>query len=186
VRRRPPLPASHAPKCCHRSSGEDGKAEPTSSSRRSDDMAGYPRYQGDGLAGALAIHLCIYCFVGGCFAFGLYELLQPTRSINPGLAAYKPPPATVISYGTSSSQAAPSYPVPMEPVAAAALLTPEPETTGRSMPLPEQARDTPSRPRREVKTKTGRREVKSEPSRGTARVACIARYDSSGAQTGSC
>ena len=65
-------------------------------------MAVYPQYQRDGLAGALAIHLCIYCAVGGCFAFGLYELLQPTRFVNPGIAAYKPSPATVIAYGPSS------------------------------------------------------------------------------------
>src|SRR4051812_19646140 len=49
---------------------------------RSDEMAVYPQYQRDGLAGALAIHLCLYCAVGGCFAFGLYELLQPTRFVN--------------------------------------------------------------------------------------------------------
>src|SRR3954452_16397314 len=54
-----------------------------------------------GLAGALAIHLCL-CAIGGCFAFGLYELLQPTRVNNPGIANYKPPPATVIAYGPSS------------------------------------------------------------------------------------
>jgi hypothetical protein len=153
-------------------------------------MTGYPQYQRDGLAGALALHLCVYCFVGGCGAFGLYELLQPTRSINPGLAAYKPPPATVIRFGASPSDNAPSYPIPAEPVVAGApLLTSEPETTGRSIPTFEQkAPDTPTRPRREARkpnqTKTVRREVKSEPS--TARVACIASYDSSGAQTGGC
>src|SRR4051812_13888157 len=65
-------------------------------------MAGYPQCQRDGLAAALAIHLCIYCAVGGCFAFGLYELLQPTRFSNPGIAAYNPPPRTVIAYGPSS------------------------------------------------------------------------------------
>ena len=65
-------------------------------------MAGYTRHQGDGLAGALAIHLFLYCAVAGCFFFGLYELLQPTRFNNPGIAAYNPPPRTVIAYGPSS------------------------------------------------------------------------------------
>jgi hypothetical protein len=153
-------------------------------------MTGYPQYQREGLAGALALHLCVYCFVGGCGALGLYELLQPTRSINPGLAAYKPPPARVIRFGASPSDTAPSYPIPAEPVVAGVpLLTSEPETTARSIPTFEQkAPDTATRPRREARkpnqTKTVRREVKSEPS--TARVACIARYDSSGAQTGGC
>src|SRR4051812_33457848 len=55
-------------------------------------MALYPQYERDGLAGALAIHLCLYVAVGGCFALGLYELLQPARVGNPGLAAYQPPP----------------------------------------------------------------------------------------------
>ena len=39
---------------------------------------------------------------GAGFFFGLYELLQPTRFNNPGSAAYKPPPRTVIAYGPSS------------------------------------------------------------------------------------
>jgi hypothetical protein len=42
-------------------------------------------------AGALAFHFCLYCAVAGCFAFGLYYLMQPTRLAYPGLAAYKPP-----------------------------------------------------------------------------------------------
>ena len=148
-------------------------------------MTGYRQHERDGLAGALALQLLAYCVVGGCGALGLYELLQPTRSTNPGLAAYKPPPATVIRFGAS-----PSYPIPAEPVVAGApLLTSEPETTGRSIPTFEQkAPDTATRPRREARkpnqTKPVHREVKSEPS--TARVACIARYDSSGAQTGGC
>ena len=126
-------------------------------------------------------------------AFGLYTLLQPTRSINPGLAAYKPPPATVTSFGASSLQPTHSDPVPPEPVVAAAqLLLPDVETTGRSMSPPEhKAPDAPPRQRRqsnkpnETKT-TVRRDVQPEPSRQTARVACITRYDSSGAQTGPC
>ena len=56
----------------------------------------YAPHQREGLAGALAIHLLLYCGIGACFGFGLYELLQPARVGNPGLAMYKPPPRTVL------------------------------------------------------------------------------------------
>jgi hypothetical protein len=52
----------------------------------------------DGLDAALAICLGVYSFVAGCFALALYALLQPSTSPNPGLAAYDPPPRTVITY----------------------------------------------------------------------------------------
>jgi hypothetical protein len=81
-------------------------------------MAPYAQYQRDGLAGALAIHLCLYCAVGGCFAFGLYGLLQPTRFVNPGIAAYHPPPATVIAYGPSSGLPPPPDVTVPQPVVA--------------------------------------------------------------------
>jgi hypothetical protein len=154
-------------------------------------MSGYARYQRDGLAGALALHLCLYCCVAGCFAFGLYELMQPTRSNNPGLAAYKPPPATVITYGLPS-RLVPSHPVTIaQPVATADLITSELETTGRSTHSPEpNAMETPPSPRREAdkskEAKKLRREVKSEPPTRRERVACIPRYDSSGAQSSPC
>ena len=51
------------------------------------------------MTAALGIHLIVYCAVGACFAFGLYALLQPSRAPNSGLAAYKPPPGTVVTYG---------------------------------------------------------------------------------------
>ena len=56
------------------------------------------RQESDGLGVALGIHLSIYSFVFVLFSAGLYSLLQPKQVANPGLAAYKPPPATVISY----------------------------------------------------------------------------------------
>jgi hypothetical protein len=62
-------------------------------------MALPPRRYNDGLAAALCVHLCIYCAVAACFGLGFYVLMQPSRSPNPGLAAYKPPPATVITSG---------------------------------------------------------------------------------------
>ena len=49
------------------------------------------------MAAALAIHLCVYCAVGGLFALVLYYLMQPTRLPNPGIAALNGS-RTTISY----------------------------------------------------------------------------------------
>jgi hypothetical protein len=54
-------------------------------------MALPPRRDDDGLAAALCIHLCIYCAVAACFGLGFYVFMQPSRSTNLGLTAYKPP-----------------------------------------------------------------------------------------------
>ena len=51
----------------------------------------------DGAPVALAIYAVVCCAVTVCLALGLYELMQPRRFANPGLAAYKPPPGTVIN-----------------------------------------------------------------------------------------
>jgi hypothetical protein len=51
----------------------------------------------DGATVALAIYAVICCAVTVCLALGLYELMQPRRIANPGLAAYKPPPGTIIN-----------------------------------------------------------------------------------------
>jgi hypothetical protein len=61
-------------------------------------MTKYSRAQPDGLEVALAIHLGIYCAAAACFALGFYVLMQPARHPNPGLAAYKPPSAMVMTY----------------------------------------------------------------------------------------
>jgi hypothetical protein len=80
----------------------------------------------DGVTVALAEHLCMYCAAAGLIAFALYYAMQPTRVANPGLAAYKPPPRTVMTY---------TVPLTFEreattPAAAAS----EPETVGASLP----------------------------------------------------
>jgi hypothetical protein len=72
----------------------------------------------DGVAGAIAMHLCLYCAVAGCFALVLYYLMQPTRLPNPGMAAYKPPPGALAAQTVSLRFGT-------EPIKAA-----EPETTG--------------------------------------------------------
>jgi hypothetical protein len=76
----------------------------------------------DGVAGALAMHLCLYCAVAACFALILYYFMQPTRLPNPGMAAHKRSPSTV-SYVEllRSEREAANREVRVEP---------EPETTG--------------------------------------------------------
>jgi hypothetical protein len=89
--------------------------------------------ESDGVAAGLAIHLCLYCVAAACFAFGLYCLMQPTRLINPGLAAYKPPPRTVIAH-------APPLKLEREAITPVARAEPEPETVGASAPQPPEAK----------------------------------------------
>src|SRR5262252_679216 len=49
------------------------------------------------LAAAGGIVLAAYA----SFFFGLYWLMQPSVTTNPGLAAYRPPPKTVVRYADS-------------------------------------------------------------------------------------
>jgi hypothetical protein len=79
----------------------------------------------DGVTAALAEHFCMYCAGAGFIAFVLYYSMQPTRLINPGLAAYKPPPRTVVTY-------AGPLPTEREAITPAAMVAPEPETVGAS------------------------------------------------------
>jgi hypothetical protein len=54
------------------------------------------RYRIDGNSAAVGIPFAVYLTVFGLLALRLYSLYQPQYIPNPGLAAYKPPPATVI------------------------------------------------------------------------------------------
>jgi hypothetical protein len=54
------------------------------------------RYRIDGTSAAIGIPVAAYMIVLSLFALWFYSLLQPRYTPNPGLAAYKPPPATVI------------------------------------------------------------------------------------------
>jgi hypothetical protein len=65
-------------------------------------IAAYSTHRIDSVSAALGIHLIVYCAIGACLAFGLYAVLQPSRTPNSGLAAYKPPPAAVVTYGKRS------------------------------------------------------------------------------------
>ena len=66
-------------------------------------IATYPTHRIDSESAALGIHLIVYCAVGAGLAFGLYALLQPSRTPNSGLAIYKPPPAAVVTYAKRST-----------------------------------------------------------------------------------
>src|SRR5262245_10479177 len=55
------------------------------------------RHEDYPLAAAVGIVLAGYV----AFFVGLYWLMQPTVSANPGLAAYQPPPKTVVRYADS-------------------------------------------------------------------------------------
>jgi hypothetical protein len=153
-------------------------------------MAKFSQRPNDGVASALGIHLSLYCAVAGCLVLGLYALMQPSRSPNPGLAAYKPPPGTVVNYVAPAQTRERT-----EAAAAVVILPPEPETTGlatrapeppavETLPLPaESTRPAPAPAR--AGTRNRARAVDSE-SPKRAPVACIPSYDSSGAQTRPC
>ena len=47
---------------------------------------------------AIATYAIICALLYGLLAFGFYRLMQPARIPNLGLLAYKPPPATIITY----------------------------------------------------------------------------------------
>lgn len=129
------------------------------------------------MAAALGIHLTLYCAVGGCFALGLYALLQPSRFPNPGLAAYQSPPGTVATY-------IPHFRNGAEAVVPAALIEPELETTGRSTRQPEPETATAAAPRPSGINKVGREAKMESPQQ--QRTTCTPGYDSSGAQTRPC
>ena len=61
---------------------------------------GYPHIKKTGAA--IAVYLAVCMLVYGFFGFGFYKMFQPLQFPNPGLAAYKPPPATVITYAATA------------------------------------------------------------------------------------
>lgn len=86
----------------------------------------------EGVAAALAIHLCAYCAVGALFALVLYYLMQPTRLPNPGTAALKAAPTTLSYVETlrSEREAAKRAAGNRAAVKREVKREPEPETTG--------------------------------------------------------
>ena len=114
-------------------------------------MASRSRYPDSGLTVALAIYLGIYVGAAGCFAAGLHWLMQPSVLPNAGLAAYKPPPNTIVTYrGSPSAWTPPTLP---EPTVAVAEPGPEVAVSPVAAPKKEakkqQAAPRPRRPRPE-------------------------------------
>ncbi len=91
----------------------------------------------------LTIYAVICCTLAAAFVCGLYWLMQPARIGNPGLAAYKPAPGTVINYPSSAW-------VPPQPDAVLTALEPDPETI-----------ETPA-PQNQVEAKNINPDVKAE------------------------
>jgi len=150
----------------------------------------YSRSRGDGVAGDLALLVSLYLAVAGGFAFGLYELLQPTRYPNWGLAAYTPSAATSVIPRRASNLDKPQIADLSEPIVIPTMPATESDTDGRSMPKPPVAETLVSaqRPPKNTKSvKTFNRLITREAPVIQQQVAtCLPRYDSSGAQTQAC
>jgi hypothetical protein len=152
-------------------------------------MALPPQRYDDGLTAALCVHLCIYCAVAACFGLGFYVLMQPSRSPNPGLAAYKPPPATVITSGLPARLSERERILPFVVMRAEpetdARATPPPalETTSRPTLQPSAAAPVPRSPARQAKRPAPQVAAETPKPGGSP---CLPGYDSSGAQTRSC
>ena len=119
---------------------------------------GYPQTEESGVA--IAFYLAVCMFVCGLFGFGFYNLFQPREFPNPGLTAYKPPPATVITYAATSKFAygepapsetateEPSHGAPDEATRAYASATPSVMAAIPDMPVPHVKREAATRPAR--------------------------------------
>jgi hypothetical protein len=125
-------------------------------------MGYYPQEPRRGVGAAVAIHLTIYCAVGGAFAYGLHALFAPTQLTNPGLSIYKPPPQTVINYVPVARP-----PEAEQPVAVAAEPPPD-ATIGMKEAAPATEASSATKPTRSASTAEKRkRTARSERSRRT-------------------
>ena len=106
-------------------------------------------YQDRRLAFALGINVGVYAGIIACFAAGLFWLMQPKVIQNQGLAAYKPPPGTVVIYADPTRVP----PALSEP--------PEPETVGMAEPAPAVVESPAAATKKEIK----KRETRTMPPR---------------------
>jgi len=121
-------------------------------------MHGNPGRYDRGWSAALVLYLGAYCALAAGLAFGAYELMQPSRHANPGLAAYKPPPATVIGYGPPSRHIDTAAPALAEPETVAAAEAQQPAPAEATLPAPEvkQAKVEHPKPKRQVRRREWR------------------------------
>ena len=120
------------------------------------------RYRIDGSSSAPGIAFSAYLVVFGLLAAYFYFLMQPQNIPNPGLAAYKPPPATVIDYATVAHYQMPAQ-SPAQPQQEQAPPVAEIESR------PEEPKPTVAEPQRERKVAV------KKPKRPGARTASRAR-----------
>jgi hypothetical protein len=118
----------------------------------------------DGADVALAIHVGICCAVTVCLALGLYGLMQPTRTSNPGMAAYKPPPGTVIDFASPApfASAPDILPASTEPPLEAMAASPLQQQSEANKP------DTQLKTKRSKRPRAARRKQWREPMMGYA------------------
>src|ERR1700730_193222 len=91
-------------------------------------IAGTSPSRGAGLVTALAVFLAVY----GGIALGFFWLMQPSVAKNSGLAAYQPPPKTVVIYADMPRLPPP----PSEPLVALAGAEPTQEIAEKSVAAP--------------------------------------------------
>jgi hypothetical protein len=106
----------------------------------------------DGATVALAIYTAVYCAVTVSLALGFYELMQPRRFANPGLAAYKPPPGAVVNLVDLAAPA------------------PPPELITASIEPPAQTPDISASQQQQTKPKTAHAKPKRPQHQRAARV----------------
>ena len=141
---------------------------------------GYPHIKKTGTA--IAIHLAVCMLVYGFFGFGFYKMFQPLQFPNPGLAAYKPPPATVITYvptakliygqpaPSETATEEPSHDAPDEATRAYASATPlvTAAIPVAHMPVPHVKREAATRPAKVWRVEAKARQAHSSRAERTA------------------
>ena len=141
---------------------------------------GYPHTKET--AAPIAGYLAVCMFVYGLFGFGFYNMFQPHKLPNPGLAAYKPPPATVIAYAATAkliygepapfetATEEPSHGVPDEATRAYASATPlvTAALPVAPMPVPHVKREAATRPAKVRGVETKARQAHSSRAERTA------------------
>jgi len=142
---------------------------------------GYPQTEETGAA--IALYLAVCMLVCGLFGFGFYSMLQPRQIPNPGLAAYKPPPAAVIRYA-AAGQLAYRGSAPAESASEDASHDTPDETTGRAAQVAETPTPVVSMPAPQVNSERRPARAREAAKSHQARSARAERSASSRAQTG--
>jgi hypothetical protein len=130
----------------------------------------------DGAALGLALYVGTCCTVTAGFGFGLYELLQPRRVENLGLAAYKPPPAAVIEFVGMAGYARAAE-AELEPEPMPAAIEPVAETPDPLAPKLQIAREIrKAKPQSSKRLRAAHRKQRRDPMMGYAFQPSSGRY----------